>query len=198
MEQGAAVRTPDVFKTCFPGRKAAIVADVHTWPILGERLCELFKAAGIETDAYIIDKEVFHADWKYVEMTDLVIEGDYSAARKMEDSVSAQETEPEKLFKEPSADYNVLVSVGSGVINDLCKLASHHHGQSYISVPTAASVDGYSSFGASITYGGAKQTFSCPAPVAIVADIDVIAAAPKHMTAAGYADLAAKIPAGAE
>ena len=198
MGQGASAVTPDVFKACFPGRKAAILADVHTWPILGERLSGLFREAGIETDSYIIDKEVFHADWKYVEMTDLIIEGDYAAARKMEDSISTVETEPEKLFRAPSDDYNILISVGSGVINDLCKLASHHHGQSYISVATAASVDGYSSFGASITYGGAKQTFSCPAPVAIVADIDIIAAAPKHMTAAGYADLAAKIPAGAE
>ena len=69
---------------------------------------------------------------------------------------------------------------------------------SYLPLPTAASVDGYTSFGASITYQGAKQTFSCPAPVAVVADLDVIAAAPKEMTAAGYADLAAKVPAGAE
>ena len=87
MGQGASAVTPDVFKACFPGRKAAIVADVHTWPILGERLSGLFREAGIETDSYIIDKEVFHADWKYVEMTDLIIEGDYAAARKMEDSI---------------------------------------------------------------------------------------------------------------
>ena len=39
-----------------------------------------------------------------------------------------------------------------------------------------------------------KQTFTCPAPRAIVADVGVMAAAPAAMTAAGYADLAAKIP----
>jgi len=92
----------------------------------------------------------------------------------------------------------IAISVGSGTINDLCKLASHHQGQSYLSVATAASVDGYSSFGASITFEGLKQTFECPAPMAIVADLDIIAKAPKEMTAAGYADLAAKIPCGAE
>ncbi len=43
-----------------------------------------------------------------------------------------------------------------------------------------------------------KQTFTCPAPKAILADVGVMAKAPKEMTAAGYADLAAKIPAGAE
>ena len=198
MGLGVADVTPSLFKEYFPGRKAVIVADIHTWPILGERLHRLFTDAGIPTDYYMIDKEVFHADWKYVEMTDLIAEGRYAEAKAVEDAENHIETKPDKLFREPSESYNILISVGSGVINDLCKLASHHHGQSYISVATAASVDGYSSFGASITYGGEKQTFNCPAPVAIVADIDIIAAAPKEMTAAGYADLAAKIPAGAE
>ena len=51
---------------------------------------------------------------------------------------------------------------------------------------------------ASISWQNAKQTFDCPAPVAVLADTAVLAAAPKDMTAAGYADLAAKVPAGGE
>ena len=171
MGRGASAMAPEVFKQFFPGRKALILADVHTWPALGEKVYGLFCDAGVPVDKYIIMEEEFHAEWKYVELVDSLLDKDQDA---------------------------VLVSVGSGVINDLCKLSSHHHNQSYLTMPTAASVDGYSSFGASITFEGAKQTFSCPAPVAIVADIDVIAAAPAHMTAAGYADLAAKVPAGAE
>ena len=171
MGRGASAQAPAVFKQFFPGRKALIVADVHTWPALGEKVYQLFQADGIPTGCHIIEEEEFHAEWQYVERVDALLDADPQA---------------------------VLVSVGSGVINDLCKLSSHHHDQSYLTLPTAASVDGYSSFGASITFQGAKQTFSCPAPVAIVADIDVIAAAPAPMTAAGYADLAAKIPAGGE
>ena len=198
MGNGVAEMIPEVFRKCFPGRKAVIIADVHTYPVLGEKVYNLFSQAGVAVDKYIIAKESFHADWKYVEMAGCVLRGEYEKAKVIEDDAAHIESDPELAFREPSEAYNVLVSVGSGVINDLCKLSSHHHGQSYLCVPTAASVDGYSSFGASITYGGAKQTFTCPAPVAIVADIDVIAAAPKKMTAAGYADLAAKIPAGAE
>lgn len=198
MGQGVAACTPDVFAKCFPGRKAVVLADIHTWPVLGEKVYVLFQQAGIPVEKYIIDKEVFHAEWKYVEMTDCIVRGEYEVAKVLEDKEEHEETAPEKCFRTPSESYNVLVSVGSGVINDLCKLSSYHHGQSYICVPTAASVDGYSSFGASISYDRSKQTFTCPAPVAIIADIDVIAAAPKHMTAAGYADLAAKVPAGAE
>jgi len=92
----------------------------------------------------------------------------------------------------------IPVAVGSGTINDLTKLASHRTDRPYMCVGTAASMDGYTAFGASITYQGAKQTFLCPAPVAVVADLDVICAAPGEMNAWGYADLLAKVPAGAD
>ena len=198
MGRGCASMTPDVFKKCFPGRKAMIVADIHTWPVLGEKVFSLLAQAGVSTEKYIIEKEVFHAEWKYVEMVDKLVEGDLAAAKCIEEDDHHVEADAQKAFVPASEDFYILISVGSGVINDLCKLCSHHHGQSYLTLPTAASVDGYSSFGASISYQHSKQTFSCPAPLAIIADTDIIAAAPKEMTAAGYADLAAKVPAGAE
>lgn len=163
-------RVPAVFSSLFPGRDAVLIVDCNTWRVAGEKVFALMRDAGIPTTVFHIPDEHFHAEWKYIEMVDKVL-----------DDTGA-----------------VAVSVGSGVINDLCKLCSYHHGQSYLSVPTAASVDGYSSFGASISYKGLKQTFECPAPVAIVADVEVIATAPAKMTAAGYADLAAKNPCGAE
>ncbi|HTL27665.1 MAG TPA: sn-glycerol-1-phosphate dehydrogenase, partial [Tepidisphaeraceae bacterium] len=92
----------------------------------------------------------------------------------------------------------IPVAVGSGTINDVTKLAAHRHKRPYLCVTTAASMDGYTAYGASITYKGSKQTFDCPAPRAVVADIDIIRAAPPEMTASGYADLLAKITAGAD
>jgi glycerol-1-phosphate dehydrogenase [NAD(P)+] len=92
----------------------------------------------------------------------------------------------------------IPVAVGSGTLNDVTKLAAHRTGRSYMCVATAASMDGYTAFGASITHHGSKQTFDCPAPVAVVADLGVIAAAPAEMNAWGYADLLAKITAGAD
>lgn len=170
MGSGVLPLVPQLFIEHFPERKAVLVADCNTWKVAGEIVYELMQQTGIECGLFLIPDREFHADWEHIEAVDAVL-----------DKTGA-----------------VAVSVGSGTINDLCKLTAHHHHQSYISVPTAASVDGYSSFGASITFEGLKQTFECPAPEVIVADIDVIAKAPKKMTAAGYADLAAKIPCGAE
>jgi glycerol-1-phosphate dehydrogenase [NAD(P)+] len=92
----------------------------------------------------------------------------------------------------------IPIAVGAGSINDLTKLAAHLCGRRYMTVATAASMDGYTAFGASITHDGSKQTFDCPAPLAVVADLDVIAAAPDGLNASGYADLVAKCPAGAD
>jgi glycerol-1-phosphate dehydrogenase [NAD(P)+] len=90
------------------------------------------------------------------------------------------------------------IAVGSGVINDLVKHAAAEAGSSYVCVPTAASMDGYAASGAALREGGFKRTLACAAPVAIVADLDVIAQAPAAMAGWGYGDLAGKLVAGAD
>lgn len=160
-----------MFKEQFPDKRAIVVADENTWRAAGEAAQASLKKAGVDCDEpYIFTDKDLHAEWKFIEMLD------------------------ERL----AATDALAVAVGSGTINDLCKLSSYHRERPYMCVATAASVDGYSSFGASITYKSMKQTFTCPAPRAILADVGVMAKAPREMTAAGYADLAAKIPAGAE
>jgi glycerol-1-phosphate dehydrogenase [NAD(P)+] len=104
----------------------------------------------------------------------------------------------ERLQARLAAAPGIAVAVGSGTINDLTKLASHRLGRPYMVVATAASMDGYTAFGASITYKGSKQTFDCPAPAGVLADLDVIARAPAGMNPSGYADLLAKNVAGAD
>lgn len=163
-------RTPAIFKEQFPGRDAIIVADKNTWRVAGEEVYEAMVAAGIKCFKHIIEEDEFHADWEYVE-------------------------EVETAMKSNGA---IAVAVGSGTINDLCKCAAFRLKDKYMCVATASSVDGYSSSGAVITIDGLKQTVNSAAPVAIIADTVILANAPKEMTAAGYADLAAKVPAGAE
>lgn len=92
----------------------------------------------------------------------------------------------------------VPIAVGGGTINDIVKRLAGEKQIPYLCVPTAPSVDGFTSAGASITKDGLKQTLKCPAPYVIVADVDVLQASPAEMKAAGYADLFAKLPAGAE
>jgi glycerol-1-phosphate dehydrogenase [NAD(P)+] len=59
-------------------------------------------------------------------------------------------------------------------------------------------MDGYAASGAALREGGFKRTLAGAAPVAIVADLDVIATAPAIMGAWGYGDLVGKLVAGAD
>ena len=168
---GVLDQTPALFTKLFPGEKAVIVADATTYEVAGEAVERYMREAGIEmVKSHIFTDPHLYAEWSYVE-------------------------ELEAYLKTVDA---VAVAVGSGVINDITKLVSAHLGRKYMVVGTAASMDGYTAFGASITFEGNKQTFSCPAPYGMVLDSEISAAAPKHLAASGYADLIAKIPAGAD
>ena len=87
---------------------------------------------------------------------------------------------------------DLIVGVGSGVINDLCKFVSHRHGLPYIIVATAPSMDGYASAGAAMILNGMKVTPSAAPPMAIVADTTVLKNAPMDMIRAGYGDIIGK------
>ena len=86
--------------------------------------------------------------------------------------------ELEAALRQPDA---LPVVVGSGTLNDLTKLAAHRCERPCLIVATAASMDGYTAFGAAITRAGFKQTLACPAPRAVVADVEVLIEAPARM-----------------
>lgn len=161
-----------------PSNSAIIICDPRTRLAAGERVEALLKNSGITVSEYILEPsgKTFHADYFYVDQVRSAIE-----------SATKDGVKP------------VPVAVGSGVINDLTKRAAGELNIPYFTVATAASVDGYSSFGAALrSPEGAKQTYACPAPRVIVADLDVIRTAPEWMSASGFADLMAKVPAGAD
>lgn len=179
VKAGAINSIGELFGRHFKGAKSSIViCDPRTFAAAGEQVEALLKSAGVRVSKFVLepDGKTFHADYFYVDQVREAIKS--SAA---------------------DGEVPVPVSVGSGVINDLTKRAAGELGVAYLSVATAASVDGYSSFGAALrSQEGAKQTYSCPAPKVIIADLDIMRTAPKWMTASGYADLLSKVPAGAD
>ena len=90
---------------------------------------------------------------------------------------------------------DLIVGIGSGVIQDLCKYVSFESGIPYVIVATAPSMDGYASNGAAMITGGMKVTYPATLPLAIVADTEVLAAAPMEMLKAGYGDIIGKYSA---
>lgn len=87
---------------------------------------------------------------------------------------------------------DLIVGVGSGVINDLCKIVSFKHGLRYDIVATAPSMDGYASVGSALILDGMKVTLNAAVPRSIIADTAVLANAPVEMIRAGYGDIIGK------
>ena len=90
---------------------------------------------------------------------------------------------------------DLIIGIGSGVIQDLCKYVSFYNKVPYIIVATAPSMDGYASNGAAMITDGMKVTYPAGLPTAIIADTDVLANAPMDMIKAGYGDIIGKFSA---
>ncbi|MGO4790838.1 sn-glycerol-1-phosphate dehydrogenase [Paenibacillus sp. 2KB_20] len=85
-----------------------------------------------------------------------------------------------------------VLAVGGGTIHDISRYAAYTAGIPFISVPTAASVDGFNSKGAPIIIRGEKKTIPAIGPSAIFADVDILMSAPPQLTAAGFGDMLGK------
>ena len=87
---------------------------------------------------------------------------------------------------------DLILGIGSGVINDLCKYTAWKQGLDCGIVATAPSMDGYASSGAAMIIGGMKVTYTAQPPKYILADIDIVRNAPMDMIRSGYGDIIGK------
>lgn len=91
-----------------------------------------------------------------------------------------------------------LIAVGSGTVHDITRYCAHKMGIPFVSCPTAASVDGFCSSVAAMTWDGFKKTFEAVAPEIVIADLDIISKAPAFLTNSGFGDMIGKFIALAD
>jgi glycerol-1-phosphate dehydrogenase [NAD(P)+] len=89
----------------------------------------------------------------------------------------------------------LILAVGSGTIHDISRYLAHELNIPFVSVPTAASVDGFVSTVAAMTWDGFKTTLPAASPMLVVADSAVFSKAPYRLTASGISDLLGKYTA---
>ena len=165
---GAVNRLPEFVKKY--GEKPFVVADVNTYAAAGEKVCEILKAAGISYGSFVFKDKALEPDEKAV-----------GAAF---------------MHYDPACD--VIVGVGSGVINDICKILSNLTGNPYIIVATAPSMDGYASATSSMSRAGVKVSLNSRCADVIIGDTDILKTAPLHMLKSGLGDMLAKFVSIAE
>ena len=165
---GVVNRLPELVRKY--GKKPFVVADVNTFAAAGERVCEILKAAGISYGSFVFKDKALEPDEKAV-----------GAAF---------------MHYDPACD--VIVGVGSGVINDICKILSNISGKPYIIVGTAPSMDGYASATSSMSRDGVKISLNSRCADVIIGDTDILKTAPVHMLKSGLGDMLAKFVSIAE
>src|SRR5690625_1022071 len=106
--------------------------------------------------------------------------------------VIADEPSLVQLLIETPNEADVILAVGSGTIHDIVRFVSYKMSIPFISVPTAASVDGFTSKGAPLIFRGFKNTVQTASPIAVFADTNILKRAPKDLTAAGFGDIIGK------
>ncbi len=118
------------------------------------------------------------------------LEGEHVFVR--EGLVIPNEEACDEVFEKLTDKTDLIVGVGSGVIQDICKYVSFERKLPYFIVATAPSMDGYASVGAAMIMGGMKVTYTTHVPQVIIGDIDVLKDAPMEMIQSGYGDILGK------
>lgn len=144
--------------------RLVLVADRNTYAALGQRVEHALEAAGFALQTVLLKGEPILADAEAVMQVLVQVE------------------------QAPGA----YLAVGSGTITDIVRFVSHRTGTAFVAVPTAPSVDGFTSIGAPLVYDGQKVTLVTQAPLAVFADLPTLCAAPPAMLASGLGDMLGK------
>ncbi len=142
-----------------------LVADANTYQAAGSRVESALKARGYEVTGIVLTGDEVIGDEHY--LVQVLAHAPLGAA--------------------------TFLAVGSGTLTDITRFISHRTARSFISIPTAPSVDGFASIAAPLVISGVKQTLTCQAPIALFADLDILSNAPQRLIAAGFGDMLGKI-----
>lgn len=153
----------------FKGQQVFMVSDNNTWKAAGEKADQL-----LTDDGYQVKSHVFE---------------------RGEDILIPDELAVGRMLLEMPLDTAVIISVGSGTLNDMAKYLSSRTGVPYIIVCTAPSMDGYVADGAPLICNGKKISYVATLPYGVLGDTDIMKEAPMHLIHAGLGDVLGKLTA---
>lgn len=143
---------------------AFVFADRNTYTVAGERVCQILRSNGNQVKAHIFEDAHLEPDERSIGLAAMCFD--------------------------PKCD--VIVGVGSGVINDICKIVANLAAKPYVIVGTAPSMDGYASATSSMERQGLKVSVNSKCPDVIIGDTEILAQAPMKMLVSGLGDMIAK------
>lgn len=157
------------------------------------KLAEVCRGLGFHSSIFVLTGQkvygiVTHEIIRTLERSDYEVEYSLIEEANMQ---SVQEAKGQIGELKP----DVVLGVGGGKAIDVAKLSSTFACKPFISIPTAASHDGISSPRASIKGLNEPTSIQAQAPIAILADTEVISKAPYKLTVSGCGDIISKYTA---
>lgn len=119
---------------------------------------------------------------------------DFEVVLKSE-NLHANEHGVAMLLQQLPENADILIAIGSGTIHDITRYCAYQKHLDFVSCPTAASVDGFCSSVAAMTWNGCKKTLTAVAPKLVLADLDIIRNAPVRLAKSGFGDMIGKYAA---
>ena len=167
--KGVIQRLPEYIAK-YQAKKPFILADRNTYKAAGETVANILRSSGIPFSTHVFQNNELEPN---------------------EDAVGS-------AFMHFDNGCDLIIGVGSGVINDIGKILSNVTGRKYIIVATAPSMDGYASATSSMSMDGLKVSLNSHCADVIIGDIDILKQAPEHMLKSGLGDMLAKYVSIAE
>ena len=145
-------------------RLAFLCGDENTYPLAAGAIGAALAARGIGALSYVLPAGIAEPDERAVG----------------------------SLFLHFEEACDLVIGIGSGVVNDLCKLLAHRTHRPYAIFATAPSMDGWASPLSSMVRGGMKVSIPTKRAELIAADPAVLCRAPEALLRAGLGDMLAK------
>lgn len=169
---GAVEKVPEILKGY---TDILLVADKNTYKAAGERVEALLKEANMLSHTCIID--------------DPALPTDKNVGKVLIEAGRDDEVYDINKF---SNNPKYILGVGSGSVNDICRMVSYRLGIEYGIVGTAPSMDGYASVVAPLLMGNKKIIYTCSIARHIIIDLDIASKAPYELLLAGIGDMIGK------
>lgn len=173
ISSGAIYKIPEILNDY---RKIYVVADQNTYRVAGEKVEKILKDCGKHFRTLVLDGEVVLPNFET--LGKIILNANDPTAKS---DIFAYSELPD-----------FILAVGSGTINDSCRLASFRLHLPYGIVGTAPSMDGYASAGTPFLHNNSKSTVQCTTPKYIIGDLDILKEAPFEMMLAGIGDMFGK------
>jgi len=172
-ENSALSRLPEVLSEYTTGRRVVLLMDIRTREVAGQEAAALLR----------------DANW---EVSEIVVPDPAQGASPICDD----HTHDWLLRRIEAAD--VVLPIGSGVLNDLGKWTAFDLSAPYVCFGTAASMNGYASANVAATLKGVKSLLWARPPRTVVSDPAILRDAPYELTTAGLGDILAKSVSSAD